>query len=54
MDPGGGHYNYPIVEYTCSASPPESEPEESVPDSDNHCHDMGKFLRCDLVLRKWI
>ena len=34
VDPGGDHYNYPIVEYTFSASPPESEPEESVPDSD--------------------
>ncbi|KAL0011840.1 hypothetical protein SO802_006948 [Lithocarpus litseifolius] len=34
VDPGGDHYNYPIVEYTCSASPPESEPEESVSDSD--------------------
>ena len=34
VDPGGDHYNYPIVEYTCSASPPESETEESVPDSD--------------------
>uniref|UniRef100_A0A7N2LT40 non-specific serine/threonine protein kinase n=1 Tax=Quercus lobata TaxID=97700 RepID=A0A7N2LT40_QUELO len=34
VDPGGDHYNYPIVDYTCSAFPPEPEPEESVPDSD--------------------